>query len=216
MPRDPDRAQKAHEQKLAKREQKHENDQPVRYSAPGWVLKAQDWPLAEVLLSQNWNEQGRLITILVARRSPQGQIASADFLVDLACLGAKSTTIHLFKTQREYEQTRRRKLLETQPMAPADPNLVAKILDTSVAYAKQWGFDPDPAPVYYQARLLLSDARPEACSVPVPTGGPEGKPYFVAGPYDDVPRIMAKLTRAAGPDGFHYLVMAGDPEVFDE
>ncbi len=71
------------------------------------------------------------------------------------------------------------------------------------------GLSPDPE--YHQARLLLTGANPEACDTPVPLGGPEGKPFFVAGPHDNVPRIIAQLTRAVGADGFHYLVHL-DPE----
>ena len=216
MPRDVNQAQKAAEQRLAKREQKQEPSRPVRHSAPGWVQKASGWPLHEALLARKWDEQNALATILVARRSPQGQIAEGDFLVDLACLGVKSTTIHLYKTQREYAESRRRKVVDTQPMASANPDLVAKILETAVAYAGQFGFDPDPAPIYYQARMLLADANPDACPTPVPVGGPEGKPHFVAGPYDDVQQIMAKLTRAVGPEGFNYTVFFGEPDFFDE
>jgi hypothetical protein len=47
--------------------------------------------------------------------------------------------------------------------------------------------------------------------VSIPLGGPEGKPFFVAGPYDDITIIISKLTRAVGPDGFHYVVPI-DPE----
>jgi hypothetical protein len=214
MPRDVNQAQKAHEQKLAKRQQKHEENGPLRHSAPGWLQKAQEWMLFEALLSREWNKEAALVGILVARQSSQGQIAGGTFLVDLACLGVNSAAVRLFKTYRDYEEGMRSRILSTQLMEPGDLNLMAKILDTGVAYAHQFGFEPDP--VYYQARLLLGDARPEACSVPVPTGGPEGKPFFVAGPYDNVQQIMAKLTRAVGPDGFHYMVFSGSPEGFDE
>jgi len=51
--------------------------------------------------------------------------------------------------------------------------------------------------------------------VPIPLGGREGKPFFVAGPYDNVDRIMAKLRRKLGEDGFHFMIpLAGDEESF--
>jgi len=36
-------------------------------------------------------------------------------------------------------------------------------------------------------------------------GGKDGKPLFISGPYDDVPRIMARLEKAVGRGGLHFL-----------
>jgi len=95
----------------------------------------------------------------------------------------------------------------------ADLNLVAKIIREAIAYAKDLGFKPDPD--YRDAMLVLGDADPGACDVPVPLGGQDGKPFFIAGPYDNVDRIIAKLTRKLGPDGFYFLVpIGGEEEVF--
>ena len=64
--------------------------------------------------------------------------------------------------------------------------------------------------------IVLGDADPEACDIPIPLGGKDDKPFFVAGPYDNVPRIMAQLEKAVGPGGFNYLVPLGDPRDFFE
>ncbi|MFQ5854215.1 MAG: hypothetical protein ACE5LU_01025 [Anaerolineae bacterium] len=83
-----------------------------------------------------------------------------------------------------------------------------------VLLTREWrGVSPDPD--YRDAMLVLGDADPEACPDDIPLGGEDGKPFFVAGPYDDVPAIMAQLTKAVGPDGFTYLVpIDPDTEVF--
>jgi hypothetical protein len=203
MPRDPGKAAEAFQRKLAKREQNQGGELADRHSVPGWLEKAADWPLLEVLLARKWDEQMALAGILIARYSLQGQIAGATFLVDLACLGVKSANVRLFKRRRDYDRDMREKILNSQPMMPADINLVAKIIAAGLDYAEALGFSPDPA--YYQARALLGSADPAASSVHVPVGGPEGKPCFVAGPYDNVPQVMAKLTRALGPGGFHFI-----------
>lgn len=98
-------------------------------------------------------------------------------------------------------------------MIKADINLVAKIVREAIAYAQDLGFKPDPD--YRDAVLMLGDADPDACDVPIPLGGKDGKPLFIASPYDNVDRVMAKLTRKLGPGGFLFLVpMSGDEEVF--
>lgn len=207
MPRDPDKAGQALERKLAKREQ-HQPAHPAgRHSVPGWIQRASEWPVLEVLLARKWDEPMGLAGILVARYSPQAQVAAASFLVDLACLGVKSSAVRLFKTQREYAEDMRSTITRRQPMMSADINLVAKIIETGVEYAQSLGFSPDPT--YYQARVLLGTANPELSNVPVSVGGSDGKPFFIAGPYDDVAQVMNRLTRAVGPDGFHYMAPLG-------
>ena len=42
--------------------------------------------------------------------------------------------------------------------------------------------------------------------------GRNGKPFFVAGPYDNAPQILKQLEKTAGPGNYDYLVMF--PETF--
>ncbi len=207
------RRQKARQRKEAKRKKKRSLLSQL-FQSPRALLRASgNWPLHECLLTKEWQEEGAITQILVARRSPSGQIATGTFLVDLGCLGVKSAFASLFDTRREYEQKLRAMVTSQQEMIKADLNLVAKIIREAIAYAQDLGFKPDPD--YRDAMLVLGDADPDACDVPVPLGGPEGKPFFIAGPYDNVDRIMAKLTRKLGPDGFHFLfAISGDEEIF--
>jgi hypothetical protein len=92
-------------------------------------------------------------------------------------------------------------------MKKADLNLAAKIVREAIAYARGLGFSPHPD--YYDAAPLLAGADPDAEKKKIPLGSRDGKPLFVAGPYDDVPRIMAKLERAVGPNGFHFTAPFG-------
>jgi hypothetical protein len=163
------------------------------------------------LLAKEWQEEGAIVQILVARRSPQGQIAAGAFLVDLGCLGVKSAFGSLFETMREYKELRQG-FTSQQKMVKADVNLAAKIIREGIAYAMELGFRPDPD--YRDAMPVLGDADPDTCDVPIPLGK-DGKPFFFAGPYDNAERIIAKLTRKLGPDGFHFVApLIGDEEFF--
>lgn len=178
----------------------------------GGLALAANWPVYEVLLSRGWDQEAALTTILIARRSPKsGKVAAGSFLVDLACLGVKSVQVKLFKDAAEYARELRAHVLKIQPMAPADFNLAAKIILTGLEYAGNLGFKPDP--VFAQAQPLLSDADLEACSVHVPTGGKEGKPFFVNGPYDDARKIVNQLVRAVGVGNFHYLIQGSKEDL---
>lgn len=212
MARNAKKRQKALQRKAAKRKQKKAGiKQRFRGGGQAWLRQAGTWPLYEVLLTEAWDQAGAIVQILVARQSPQGQIAVGTFLVDLGCLGVKSAFARLFETRPEYQELRHR-ITSRQPVSSADLNLVAKIIREGLAYADELGFKPDPD--YRQAMQVLGEADPDACTVPIPLGK-DGKPFFIAGPYDNVDKIMAKLTKKLGPDGFHFLAPIGpDTEVF--
>jgi len=200
-------------QKARQRKKKRTPLSPRALSPRGLLRASGNWPLHECLLAKEWREEGAIIQTLVARSSPSGQIATGTFLVDLGCLGVKSAFASLFDTRREYRQKLWAKMMAQQKMIKADVNLVAKIVREGLAYAQELGFRPDPD--YRDAMLVLGDADPDACDVPIPLGGKDGKPFFIAGPYDNVDRIMAKLTRKLGSDGFHFLYpVSGDEEIF--
>lgn len=200
------------QQKARQRKKKRVVSRRRDLSPRGQLRASGKWPLYECLLSEEWREERAITQILVARRSPSGQIAIGTFLVDLGCLGVKSAFGRLFDTRREYEELRTG-MMSRQNMIKADVNLVAKIVREGIAYAQELGFKPDPD--YRDAMLVLGDADPDACDVPIPLGGRDGKPFFFAGPYDNVDRIMAKLMRKLGPDGFHFIFpISGDEEVF--
>jgi hypothetical protein len=207
------RQQKARQRKEAKRKEKRSLLRQL-FQSPRALLRASgNWPLRECLLTKEWQKEGAIVQILVARRSPSGQIATGMFLVDLGCLGVKSAFASLFDTRRDYERKLRATITSQQDMIKADLNLVAKIIHEAIAYAQDLGFKPDPD--YRDAMLVLGGADPDACDVPIPLGGRDGKPLFIAGPYDKVDRIMAKLTRKLGPDGFNFLFpVGGDEKIF--
>jgi hypothetical protein len=182
------------------------NNLPARPA--GGMAIASGWPVYEVLISRDWDNEGALTGVLIARRSPNsGKVAVGHFLVDLACLGVKSAQVKLFKDGAEYAAGLRAHAMRVQPLAPGDFNLAVKIIRTGLEYAARLGFKPDP--VFAQAEPLLAGADLDAAPA-VRTGGPEGKPLFINGPYDDVEKIIAQLRRAVGDGNFHALI--GGPD----
>ncbi len=171
------------------------------------LRSAGNWSLYECLLTKDWRNTRTLTQILVSRRS-SGQIAVGSFLVDQGCLGVKSAFGRKV-TKREYQQLRNN-LTSRQEVIKADIDLVAKIIQEAIAYAGDMGFRPDPD--YRDGMLVLGHADPDACEEDIPVGGEDGKPYYFAGPYDDVDQIMDQLMHQFGPDGFHYVVPVQDVE----
>jgi hypothetical protein len=205
------RRQQALQRKAVKRKQKQpalsRAAAPLTESAGPRRLPASvgRWPVHECLITRDWQQPGALVQILVARRAPSGAIGAGVFLVDLGCLGVKNAFGRLFATRAEYAHLRAG-MANRQPMTKADLNLVAKVIRDGLAYADRFGFKPHRD--YYQAWPVLADAQPDAVAAEVPLGL-EGKPYFVSGPYDNVPAILNRLTRAVGEGNFHFTIGIG-------
>jgi hypothetical protein len=203
MPRNEKRRQAALQRHASKRKEKK---QALGYGSPGshraLVRLAAHWPLHECLVSRDWQREGEIIQTVVARRSPQGEIVAGSFLVDLCCLGVKDAFATRFGSVAEYEDRLRQPTMERQPMVGAELDLIARIVREAIAYARSLGFSPHRD--YHDAAPLLEGANPDACNLHVPLGK-DGMPFFVAGPYDNVGRIMAQLERKVGAGNFHFL-----------
>ncbi|MEM7134817.1 MAG: hypothetical protein AAF702_51645 [Chloroflexota bacterium] len=205
--------QKKLQKKNAKRKQKQATiSQRVAAMTTPSLSRAKDWPLEDAWITADWQKREQIIQILVARRGPRGHVAIGVVVVDTMCLGAKNAYGGV--TDEFVYQERLDGMRKNQEMISTDINLIAKVVRDSIAYASELGFRPNKD--LPQAMAVIGRADPDACSVEVPLGGPEGKPYFFAGPHDNVDRIMNILTKKLGPDGFNYTypLNPGDDEVF--
>jgi hypothetical protein len=207
------RQQKKLQRKAAKRKSKLQTTPSPPKGRRAQLRAASSWRLHESLLTKAWRDTGEITQIVVARRSPGGQVAVGAFMVDLGCMGVKAAFGTLFDSEDGYKELRN-EVRSRQDMIKVDVNLVAKIVREAIAYAKPLGFHPDPG--YRDAVLVLGDADPDACKESIPLGK-DGKPLFIPGPDDKVNLIMTKLTRKLGPDGFNYIVpLEGEQATMDE
>ncbi len=145
---------------------------------------------------------------IIARKLPDGQIAAGVFLVDVYCLGIKNA---FFMVQSEYvfDDAIRTKF-STNELKSVPPAYARKLIEDSIAYARDLGFEPHPD--FRDASVVLGDIDPAACTEMF-TFGREGKPFYVSGPNHSeftARRIITHLANRFGPDGFHYLVGIGD------
>lgn len=206
MARDEKRRQKALARQAAKRKARRKEVSRALVGRPFMsdLRASASWPVHEVLISKGWERPGELIEVLVTRRSPLGQIACGVFLVDLGCLGVKNAFGRVFDSEAEYRHELRDGFAERQPRVRGDLNLAAKIIREAIAYARDLGFEPHRD--YHPASFVLSGADPDACPSKISLGGPDGKPSYVAGPYDRSRAIVNKLMKRLGPEGFHYVI----------
>ena len=206
----PQQRQKSLEKKATKRKQKaaiaKRQSSVVLAQSRSQFEAAASWPLLEALITRGWDEPGVIVEAIVAREASNGRVAVASFLIDLGCLGIKDAIWKIFPTVSEYERTLRLTMVNISDLIKTDINLVSKVIREANAYAATLGFHPHAD--YFIAAHLLIGADPDVSPVSIPVGGPDGRPFYVEGPYDNVESIIARLTEHVGPDGFDYVFPA--------
>jgi hypothetical protein len=166
--------------------------------------RASQWPLWEALITHSWrSDMGG--AVLVSRRHPKGGIAIAGFMVDLGCLGAKNAFFKTRMSLDDYEYLKKQQGEDF--LVPCDPSLAVKVVFAAVEYARSLGFAPHKD--YLNARPMLSGIDSNMCDESIECGK-NGKPFFMAGPYDNVQNILTQLRQNLGSNGFHYLATTDD------
>jgi hypothetical protein len=175
---------------------------------------AGQWPLLECIITADWREPGEIIQLCVARQSPLGDVVTGAFVIDLGCLGVKNAYAAHFNSAHEYRRELRSRLTGHQKMIACDLDLAAKVVKEAIRYAGSLGFRPNRDTG--DALKVMGATRPENCTVEIPLGGEDGRPFFIAGPFDDPDRIMRILDRKVGRGNYHFMAPIGPPGLFDD
>jgi hypothetical protein len=208
MPRDPRKHQKALMKKRSKEKatlQRTSNRQASTLLSPQAIIRhARAFPFLECWISANWQKDDLgLVEILLARQQPDGDICFGVYLVDKYCLGLKNTFANAgFSLTRYENEVRNRIFRETVPVA-CPVELAHQMIYASIEYAARFGFQSDKDFALSQYLLAPRGELEEPYHL---TFGKNGKPFFMAGPHDNVARILKQLEKTAGPGNFDYLV----------
>ena len=175
------------------------------------VSSAATWALHGCWINQDWAEPRSLNQLIMARKNASGTVAAALFLIDLGCLGLKNANTRGFESEDGFNNELLGIVAETQEMQPCSLDFAAKMIQTAIAYAKGLGFEAHKDA--RKAMRLLGETHPENCLEQIPTGGEDGRPFFINGPYDNVSRIMNTLNRTVGEGNYKFMI-GGDEELF--
>ncbi|MEX2285451.1 MAG: hypothetical protein WD648_00100 [Planctomycetaceae bacterium] len=150
--------------------------------------------------------------VLVSRSLPGDCVAASIFLLDVFCLGVKDATFDV-GSRGHYDLNLYGRLRSAFTFTKLHPACARKLVEGAVAYAADLGLAAHAD--YGKAKVIFGDIDPGACEQEFAYGR-DGKPFFVAGPYDTAARckrIVDTLTKRCGPGGFHFLVPQANTEL---
>jgi hypothetical protein len=209
MPRDERKHQKALMKQRSKQKavaQHKAYQQALTPSSPQAILRrARIFPLYECLISDNWNKKDNmgLVEVLVARQQPDGSICFGVYLIDTFCLGLKNTFANADFSRSRYQSEIRNKIFRAGKPVECSIELAQQMIYQSIEYAEQFGFEPEKDFALSQYLLAPRGELEEPYQL---TFGKDGKPFFIAGPNDNVARVLRQLEKTAGPGNYDYLV----------
>jgi len=208
MPRDPRKQQKALMKKRSKQkaasQHKSHRQASLSFSSQSIIRRAREFPLYECWINANWQTDDLgLVQIVLARQQPDGDICFATYLVDKFCLGLKNTFARAGFSRARYHDEVPGKMFREMKAIQCPVELAHQMIYASIDYAAQFGFTPEKDYALTQYLLAPRGELDEPYDL---TFGKNGKPFFVAGPYDNAERILKQLEKTAGPGNYDYLV----------
>lgn len=204
MPKHGAREQKRLAKKNAKRAA--EKRELARRTSDNPVIRfraADRWPIVETLVPDDLWSQG-IGHLVIARRTPQGELAVGVFLLDVFCLGVKNAFWRI-ASPPEY-RTLVEKLEELGPMQKVAPEYFSKLVHCAADYAQSLGFPPHRD--FRHVRLLLEGIDPSASAEEFEFGK-DGVPYYVRGPNESLEDARAIAQRVDAAGGHYVIPMEG-------
>lgn len=165
------------------------------------VKRAREFPIHECLINPQWQEQG-IATILISRRQPNGKLVFGVFIVDVFCLGLKDTFCNADMALGGYEDSLKDMLYMLTSYTDCHPGLAHRIIYGAIDYARELGFEPHKD--FKFSRFILNKPSETDISFHVEFGK-DGKPFYIAGPDDNVDYILRKLSMRVGNGNFDFL-----------
>ena len=162
-------------------------------------------------ISDGWDglSEPALVNVVVTRKFPNGRYLPLVVLVDRTCLGVKDAFIRDVCSAREFGELIEELADVHGGMHECELLLAQSIVFHGVDYAARLGFAPAED---FPAELF--GARP-AQLLETPWRAAD-KPYYVAGPHDDVRGTLAQLRARLGDGGFDYFLEVLAADGFDE
>jgi hypothetical protein len=205
MTSDPRKRQRKLERRDARRKSKHQLLVREKNAGIGERLAAAaQYPVLSCGATESLWTRG-MGSVWLSRELPNGSIALGVFLVDRSCLGVKDAIAEI-TSRFTYEDKFMSKFRRQEGARELAPAAARQLVESAVDYARRLGLAPHAD--YHKAAPIFGTIDPAGCAEEFEFGQ-NGKPHFIAGPYDSPERcrmIINTLLQSCGPEGFHYTI----------
>ena len=185
------------------RNRKKKNVKPL-FSPKKYIIeKARTFPIHKCYLGEG-GESGMYVAF-VSRKQPSGKFLIASFVLDIWCLGIKNTLYEMGMDDEQMEELLE-KLMGNLDYKLVDPNYIQNLIYGALEYAEDLGFKPNRD---FNITEYVLDPADELEFIDIEFGK-NGRPFYFAGPYDNVDKIIATLERNVGSDNFDFILPMGD------
>lgn len=157
-------------------------------------------PIERCFIATNSDEFG-IDQCMIIRKQPSGFFSIALFLVDTYCLGVKNVIVNANLTSFDIDEMTSR-VLQSSSIRNVSPAAFHNHIYAAVDYAESIGFQPCKdfkLAEYLLDPDLIDDGIDEV------ELGKDGKPLFIAGPFDKVNSIVATLNRTVGEGNYDFI-----------
>ena len=165
------------------------------------IRLARHYPFHECLINPSWKEKG-LATVVVSRRQPDGNLLFGLYLVDILCLGLKNTFCNADFSLQRYSTDLVQGMYRDEDPIECSRDMAHQIIYGAIDFARGFGFKANRD---FDLSQYVLDEPDTLEDIPDIEFGRDGKPLFVAGPDDNVPRILRQLESTAGHGQFDYV-----------
>ena len=166
------------------------------------LTKARELPFGECLINDNWQEHG-MATILVSRKMPSNKFIVGMFNVDVFCIGVKNTLFKFGLDNKEMEDVKAIMAAQTGSFSEIAVNDLHNIIYGSIDFAEDLGFGPH---VDFSVTEYILDPQYLDDGIDNIEFGKDGKPFYIAGPSDNVNKILQVLHNNVGEGNFDFMV----------
>lgn len=182
------------ERKRMDRKAKQKSAAQLTSAAPQDRMRvAAQWPIYECV---TMTPMEGMTQVWISRRSPDGMLADARYLVDTFAIGVKDVFSSISSSALDWAESKTALNEEEIALMSCTPAYVRKLVEQSVAYARSLGIEPPKG--YAVASLLFGDVDASECRDEF-TFGQDGKPLYIVGGErpEDILR-WGQLVEAAG------------------
>jgi hypothetical protein len=144
-----------------------------------------------------------MASVLISKKMPSGKFIVGSYLIDLYCLGLKDT---LFKFG--YDQISYSDFMDSfsanQKMIDCNLTFAHNLIYGAIDFALDLGLSPHKD---FKITEHLLDSNLIDDGIDEIEFGKDGKPLYIAGPYDNINRIVSTLDKNVGAGNYHYIML---------